>query len=826
MKGQCIKAWILAAGLLLGLTACGGGGNAGPTFQSAPYYTSEELKLPVKTGTLQGSCAAGESIYFLFTAGEPERTALYRANLTSGMVTELEGSLAETGGQIPDSYWGPFLAADGTLWVWESGPAGSRRFYRLRQLDATTGQERTTVDIGLGMDELKGQALTGLTVDSQGFIYLAATDKIAALDGEGQVEFTLEAKTPAGSMALLPDGTAIALIDVSDREREVRAIDPAAGGWGEECYTVTKGMKSVYSGGGGYRFLCQRNGILYGRLEGEALDTRLVSWDAVGLDSDGTAECFALLDDGRTAVLAQAGEDIHLYILSPADQPGPSDGRVRLVYGTIGDDGWARRRVNLFNEDNDKYYIELRDYAEGMLDYFGTNFRQVRDAAVARLSAEIIAGRAPDILDDRNVPLTALARQGVLIDLWPFIENDPGLGRDAVMSHVLECAETDGKLYRIFGDFRIDTLAASSAAVGNRTSWTLDEMLSAYGGDMPRVCQLHSAGSANPFFDTDSADLLLNNLLRMNLNRYVDWDTGVCSFDTEEFRDILRLCGGAGQDAAAGAVSPVLRDGEPVVYERLLSSVADLALDDAVFGGPEVLTDYEAQMAANGITAYRTEEGGIVDDWLGIVEQARESGLLYDGTPIAADFVTGAVGHTGYAAYIGFPTSSGSGSSFRVSDSLAITGTCADKDGAWQFVRELLLPGGSLANTFSGLTVSYDAFPVNKADFEKLWEPRYFTDNDGNFVLDGNGERIEKAVSEFRLGDPVAMFVFLHSPTQEQRERFFALYDAIDHITDGDSVLEDIVSDGAQAYFSGDKTLEDTAKLIQERAELYVSERK
>ena len=68
---------------------------------------------------------------------------------------------------------------------------------------------------------------------------------------------------------------------------------------------------------------------------------------------------------------------------------------------------------------------------------------------------------------------------GMLEDLWPYIENDPDLGREAVMDRVLECAEQDGKLYTVFNSFGINTVVGSTAVVGDRTSWTLDDLRTA-----------------------------------------------------------------------------------------------------------------------------------------------------------------------------------------------------------------------------------------------------------------------------------------------------------------------------------------------------------
>ena len=843
---------LLSVSLMPVLEACKDNkDDSGTAFQVSAYYTAEELDLPVPPGKLHGCCAMGEDIYLWITREkeETERLALYQVNLGNNTIKELEQyAPAAVEGDPLVSFWGPFPGGDGKLWLGEryvaahddlpAGLAGSGGVYYLRQLDPGTGRELKAVDVSSTVAEMKGEgSLRGLTVDRQGIIYMIGIGKMIAQSDEGEVLFTLKAQTAEDmddTLALLPDGTAIALVDTMDQGREVRTIDPSAGDWGETRYSVSNGTWGLVGGSGPCHFFSQRNNTLYGRLEGEELDTRLLNWEDAGLGTGDSVMCFTLLEDGRVATLTRSvpaggalqDAQLDLRMLVPAGRP-PYDGKVRLVYGTIGDDGWARRRVNEFNKNNDKYYIEIRDYAEGMLDYTGTNYIQVRDAAVTRLMAAIIKGEIPDILDDRNIPLVALARQDVLEDLWPYIDNDPELGREAVMSHVLECSETNGKLCQVFSNFRIETLVASRTAASDQKSWTLEGMLSAYDGTMPDVYDTLPM-SARPSLFRVSADELLFLLIRMNLNNWVDWSTGECHFDTEEFRNVLRLCSGVTQEDVAGAVSPALWDGQPAVYQRCLGSMGDLAVDDAIFGGPKALMDYEAQMAANGITAYQTEiDGewtGVVDEWLGDAERARESGVLFDRYPVAADFVTGALEHTGYAAYIGFPTNNNSGSCFRVSDCLAITADCVDKAGAWQFVRQLLLPDGNLADVHANLTVTYDAFPVNKADFENLLEPQYFTDDNGEYVLDQDGEQIEKAVSVFGLGDPTAMLVFLRSPTREQVNRFYALYNSTDHIMGEDSVLTSIIYEEAQSYFAGDRGVDEVVELIQRRAMLCVGE--
>ena len=64
-----------------------------------------------------------------------------------------------------------------------------------------------------------------------------------------------------------------------------------------------------------------------------------------------------------------------------------------------------------------------------------------------------------------------------------------------------------------------------------------------------------------------------------------------------------------------------------------------------------------------------------------------------------------------------------------------------------------------------------------------------------------------------------------YAATQEQCDQIMRLYNDTNTIYWEDNDLWEIISEQAQAYFAGDKSLEETASAIQSRAELYVNER-
>lgn len=86
-------------------------------------------------------------------------------------------------------------------------------------------------------------------------------------------------------------------------------------------------------------------------------------------------------------------------------------------------------------------------------------------------------------------------------------------------------------------------------------------------------------------------------------------------------------------------------------------------------------------------------------------------------------------------------------------------------------------------------------------------------------------QELTPASTSYRVGESEVIAEY-HAATQEDLDQVMALYEQIDTVYRWDESLEEIITDVSGAYFAGDKTLDETAKLIQNRAQLYVSERK
>lgn len=862
------KKWVTALlALMLAVEVVGCGGMDGGEdrekllFHSAPVYRKEDIPLPLDAGYLAASCTDGDAIYFAVdTAGDGEmpQYALFQCS-SSGDISPLEDYQPSQAASGDSAYVisGLSGAPDGTLWSldWWTVPGGgslersdersgdSREIvYLLRQLDEETGGVLQEVDISEAVRSLGGVPITGWAVDGEGTIYLSTTSCVAVLDSEGQTLFTLDANIPTspmdgsdgGTVALLSDGGVAALTALSDGTRQVRTIHPESQGWGQGVYPLPAGASRLYSGSGGYLFYYLASGDISGWIDGENGEQELLSWPSVGVT--GSVACFLPVQDGSILALVQksagTGGRVRLYRLLPSDTL--EDGRAVLVYGTIHAQSDLLYRVNTFNENNEQYFIEVRDYAEGL--GYG---RDARQQARKRLLTEIAAGQIPDIMGGEWMPISQLAAKGLLEDLWPYIENDPDLGREGMMEHVLDCAATDGKLYEIGSGFGIQTLMAPASVVGDRTSWTMDELLEIYSTLPDGSPVLDISG-----FYFSGQETLLRLLCQ---ERYIDWEGGACRFDSEDFISLLELCSrvrdpsdGSGANMEDGGAA--LREGRQLLTAANLSPQPGAALFNGIIegearcGGPSALTDYEGEVVQKyGLHSWNYTG---IDGTFEEMKQAERT----DGTPLLAEeCAIGALEGGGYATYPGYPTESGSGGYFYFVENVSLSAACKDKAGAWEFLRQRLLPGGCIGSSAASdgtASVTMPGYPLNRSDFETMaaqaMEPQWCVKRESHDaeiagpLLDENGEPVEAPVSAVQVGlyEVYMLVPVMASANRQHYERFMDLYYSIDRFDVQDDMVSGIVEELTGPYFAGDKSAGETAKLIQGRVQLYLDEQK
>jgi len=143
---------------------------------------------------------------------------------------------------------------------------------------------------------------------------------------------------------------------------------------------------------------------------------------------------------------------------------------------------------------------------------------------------------------------------------------------------------------------------------------------------------------------------------------------------------------------------------------------------------------------------------------------------------------------------VGFPSADGTPVFlFSASQNLAIYAESPNKDGAWAFMEFLLS-----ADEQSWYSSSNDVFPVRRDSFEAYLTRAYsYLEED-----------------------------MVHSLDLSRKDTPEKLRYMTEHLgmNQNDSEISTIVSEELQAYFRGQKTADETAKIIQSRAQLYLDE--
>lgn len=789
--------------LLFSLAACGKKETGNGTEQlSATVYVPKFTSLALDVNYINSGAAGTDAIYLLTQKDEETKTvdpatkaafssymtvsSIYRVPLDGGQPVRLTDYQPPA---LPDGAEGSAyverlsVGADGSLWVTENVDtytfnlpegfdetkdnkwnyqSGAQTTVVRRQLDST-GKEVKRVELNGLREKLKVDAVNSISFDREGRVYASTEKKIFVLDADLNELFSLEGKDLWGELTPLSDGRMGMLYHRYDETAQtssntLRTIDPAAKSWGEE-YAFPTNASNLLSGGGKYLCYYQNGDSVYGYKAGATEGERLFSWVDADIDQ-GNISFFSILPDGRAVALTQTWENdkqVHQLATLTATDRSMLPEKTTLTYATLGLDWAIRTKIIAFNKVSEKYRIQIRDYSE-----FNTGDNA--SGGLTRLNTEMVAGNIPDMLDTNSMPLRQYGAKGYLEDLWPYIDKDPDIGRANLMERVFQAAQQDGKLYQVFNSFAIQTVAGAKKVVGDRMSWTLADLREAL-AKMPEGCAIFSQ------YDTRAE--MLRTVLAQNMDAFVNWSTGECSLDSENFKSLLAFC-----SSFPAEYKPSDDETYETGYERIASGkqmLSAVALYDLGWGFQETKASF----------------GGDV-------------------------------------SFVGYPREDGSvGSSFLLGAGVAMSSACGDKEGAWSFMRQLLLPKEKL-EAGGGAAAEVYNFPSNKPDFEKKMqeaiEPKYQTDENGSQILDDQGKPIPVPLGGVVLADGTE--VSLPRSTQADWDQLMRLYNAINSVTGVDENIYNIVNEEAGAYFAGDRSLDDIARNIQSRVRLYVNEQR
>lgn len=457
-----------------------------------------------------------------------------------------------------------------------------------------------------------------------GRIVLSDTDGMFLYDAEGKKtgKVNLQKELEVSNMYRLQDGSLVVRSYSSEKNADVLNKIHVDTGEVSEEYTIPGGA-NTYGGlyaGRGYDFFLVGSGSIYGYNLGDTEITEIMNF----IDSDLSSYYiynFAAVDEKEFYGITDDEMGNSVFMKFTKVDPKDVKDKTVLTLGCNGFDWDVRRQVVTFNKSSEEYRIMVEDYSNYNTDEDYT-------AGLTRLNADIASGKVPDILIlDYSMPVDSYIAKGLFEDLYPYIDKDAEMSREDFFPNVLEAYGTNGKLYRLVPSFRVQTVAGKTSHVGPEPGWTLAELKAAM-EDMPEGTQV---------FLEVTRDTILNYGIQMSGDQFINWKTGECHFNTDEFMELLEFIKEFPEELGDDYYNDSFWQGY-----------------DSMWREDKVLLSF---MYLSNFSSYNFEKKGTYGEDITL---------------------------------IGFPVKEGNGAALASNMELAMSSRSKHKDGVWQFMRYFL----------------------------------------------------------------------------------------------------------------------------------------
>lgn len=238
----------------------------------------------------------------------------------------------------------------------------------------------------------------------------------------------------------------------------------------------------------------------------------------------------------------------------------------------------------------------------------------------------------------------------------------------------------------------------------------------------------------------------LASMVIYSMDSFYNSETGECKFDSDDFISLLELCNTFPKEIDYDSTNEVslpslLRSGKVLLTSLYMSDFSEIQLYNKLYGEP--------------------------------------------------------------VNFIGYPTNSGSGSVVGFTNRFCIPAKSKNKDGAWAFIRNFLLPDAQSKLDWN--------LPVSKEAFEQK-----ITDEMNAKDADENG-----VVNTWWYDDTE---IEIGALTEEEAQTIRDIVYGATSEASYDQDLLNIISEEAEYYFNGEKSAQEIAGIIQSRAQLYIDE--
>ena len=474
-----------------------------------------------------------------------------------------------------------------------------------------------------------------------------------------------------------------------------------------------------------------------------------------------------VLEDGRYFCTVEDWEhDDRGIVLLNRIRSEEAPKRENIVLASVGGGGDPAALAVRFSRGSDKYRLTVK-YYDSLTDLYN-----------ALLAKETI-----DIIDLSGVNVEKLSGQGVFADLTPYLEQSEAVGPSDFLEGILEAYTFDGILVGIPEAFTLRTVVGDGLPPGGTLNGSTDGLspggtLNGSTDSLSLDGMLAAAGSrpgALPFDMTKEE--MMQYIMMFNEETFINWDTGECHFDSEQFKEVLEFCGR-------------FPDGD--TSDRRSGYGSGKTASESYGNGQEVSLPAKIQ---NGEVLFAIADMRDLNDF-----------QLYEGI-----FGENAV-------CMGFPTPDGKGGTLLFPGNVyGIAASSENQGGAWEFIEDVLtqvnVDGMEAEEVYDEYCLP-GRFPALKKVLNTMAEYRMESD------AQRRSDRFPLVIYE----EDGWHFQY-HAVTQDDINVILDLLeDAVPAFSVENDDILNIINEEAAACYSGQKEIDDVADIIQNRIQLYVSE--
>lgn len=655
-------------------------------------------------------------------------------------------SVSQTIFDLPEGFdeatqdpWEYYVRDENTNYIRKLSPTGAE----LGVIDLTP-----YVEIPEGEDAEYYHFYVGdMNTDAQGNVYVSdGNSTVFVANNNCEYQFKLSVDGWLNAFVPLKDGSvAISTNDRNSGDMKLMAVDLNAKAWGAEK-KMPNDAWNISSGGTAYDFCYTDGSSLYGYNMSTETETKVLTWLNCDINSD-NVQYSTILDDGNVFVISrdwsrESGNNNYEIITLVKTPRSEVKEKTILTMATLWLDYNVRNQILSFNKSNPDYRIEIKDYSE-----YSTE--EDWNAGLTKLNTEIISGVVPDIIDVSQLPYQQYAAKGLLEDIYPYLESDPEYSKEDFVQSIIKAAEIDGKLYQIMSGFQVMSVIGSPSVVGTEMGWTMAEMQD--------IINQHPEADL-PFGMYMTRESVLQYFCMLNMDDYMDWSTGQCSFNSDEFKNLL-------------------------TFAKSFPS------------------NEEFSNSMNG------------EEWVDpytLIQEGRQLFNLFSASDFNS-FQYDKASFGGSITFKGLPCSDKSGNVASFNGGLAMTTSCKNKEGAWQFMRTMLSEETQQNQWY---------FPI----MQKVYDEKLAEAMKQEYTTDENGNKIPVSHGGMSYGN--GQTVEFYAITKEEADQFNAMINSVTKVYSNDTSLINLITEDAAAFFAGEKDVNQTADIIQSRMNIYINEQR